>query len=94
MILKFSKNEIDVIKAWAESSIHGGHWGDSDLIIPEEGIILEKLKKAEKTGKVDISQNEARILLTWSESSFGIHTMEEENVIKKLRKVFEFGESY
>ena len=93
MILRLTKNEIDVIKAWAESSIHGGHWGDSDLIIPEEGILLEKLNRATEKGEIDITQNEARILLTWSDSSFGIHTMEEESVIKKLKEVLESEES-
>ncbi|RKX99989.1 MAG: hypothetical protein DRP54_06255 [Spirochaetes bacterium] len=94
MILRLSKNEVDVIKAWAESSIHGGHWGDSDLIVPEEGILLEKLEKAAREGKIDISMNEARILLTWSDSSYGIHTMEEESVIKKLKKLIESEEEY
>ncbi len=88
MKVELSPAEIEAIKIWAESSIHGGHWGDNDIVIPEEDIILKKLDKA-KNGEVDISPNEARIILTWSSTSLGIHTYEEEQVIKKLSRIAE-----
>ncbi len=88
MEVQLSPAEVEVIKIWAESSIHGGHWGDNDLVVPEEDIILSKLKNI-KNGKVDISPNEARIILTWSSTSLGIHTYEEEQVIKKLSRIAE-----
>lgn len=83
-----SQSEIDVIKIWADNTIHGGHWGDGDFMIPEENIILDKFDKV-KNGKVYLTKNEVRIILTWSESSYGIHTLEEENVINKLKSTVE-----
>jgi hypothetical protein len=84
--LLFSDNEIEAIKIWADSSIHGGHWGDGDLTIPEERIILRKLQVTDN-GRIDLSGEEAKIVLAWSESSRGIHTMEEESALTKLRSV-------
>ena len=84
MKILFSNNEIDAIKVWADSTIHGGHWGDGDLTIPEESIILRKLDVADN-GRVDLSNEEAKIILAWSESSRGIHTMEEKSALTKLR---------
>lgn len=86
MNITLSEGERNVIKVWAESNIHGGHWGNGDVTIPEEGIILKKIDQL-KGGRIDLNQNEARIILTWSESSFGIHTMEEQSVIQKLKKI-------
>jgi hypothetical protein len=88
MELYLSVNEVNVIRAWADKSIHGGHWGDGDITIPEESIILKKLENMEG-GSITLRENEARIILTWSESSMGIHNMEEDSVIKKLNKLVE-----
>jgi len=88
MKIKLSPGEIQVIKIWAENNIHGGHWGDGDIIVPEEEIILNKLNSA-KNGNVDFTPNEARIILMWSNSSMGINTYEESTVIKKLNKIVE-----
>ena len=85
MQLHFSPSEIEIIKIWADTTIHGGHWGDGDFAVPEENIILDKIAKT-GNGMVDLSDSEARIILTWSESSRGIHTMEEESVINKLNE--------
>ena len=84
MHIHFSPSEIATIKIWAETTIHGGHWGDGDFAVPEENIILEKIAKMDN-GMVELTTSEARIILTWSESSHGIHTMEEVSVINKLR---------
>jgi hypothetical protein len=81
--LLFSEIEIEAIKVWADSSIRGGHWGDGDLAIPEESIILRKLGVTDN-GPIDLSGEEAKIILAWSESSRGIHTMEEESALTKL----------
>ena len=88
MKIYLSANEVNAVKAWADKNIHGGHWGDGDLAIPEEAIILKKLEGMEN-GNIELKDNEAKIILTWSESSMGIHTMEEDSVIKKLRKLIE-----
>lgn len=86
--IPLSQSEINVIKIWADNTIHGGHWGDGDFMVPEENIILDKFNKI-KNGKFHLNRNEVRIILTWSESSHGINTIEEENVIKKLKSAIE-----
>ncbi len=88
MDLTFTDREVMIIKIWADSIIHGGHWGDGDAIIPEEDIILTKLQNMEDN-TVSLSENEAKIILTWSDSTLGIHTLEEESVIKKLKPLLE-----
>ena len=85
-----SANEVNSIKAWADKIIHGGHWGDGDIVIPEESIILKKIEEMQD-GRLDLKENEAKIILTWSESSMGIHTMEEDSVIKKLQRIVNSG---
>ena len=88
MKLYLSVNEVNVIRAWADKSIHGGHWGDGDITIPEESIILKKLDNL-KNGTIELKENEVRIILTWSDSSYGIYNMEEDSVIKKLNTLAE-----
>lgn len=88
MTVKLSENEVNVIKVWADTCIHGGHWGDGDIVIPEEDIILKKLENM-KGDRLTLTENEARLILMWSDSSRGIHTMEESNVIKKLKSNIE-----
>lgn len=83
MEIYLSAPEVAVIKIWADTNIHGGHWGDGDFFVPEEKIILEKLDNI-KNGKLKFTKYEAGIILAWSESSRGIYTMEEESVINKL----------
>ena len=86
MNLVLTETEISVIRIWAESTIRGGHWGDGDFFIPEEGIILRKIAES-KGGKINLTNDEVRIILIWSESSRGIYTMEEESAIGKLSSV-------
>ena len=81
-----SENEVVAVKAWADKIIHGGHWGDGDIVIPEESIILRKIEEIQD-GILDLKETEIKIILTWSESSMGIHTIEEDSVIKKLQRI-------
>ncbi len=83
MDLPLSETEARVIKIWADSAIHGGHWGDGDVEIPEESILLDKLNDIQE-GKISLTEYEAKILLMWSGSTLGIHTIEEERVIRRL----------
>ena len=86
MEVSLSSGEVHVIKIWAESNIHGGHWGDGDFTVPEEGIILQNLDTMKKN-VLSISEKEAQIILGWSESTMGIHTLEEESVIRKMSSI-------
>lgn len=90
MEITLSGGEIKAIRVWAESTIHGGHWGDGDLIVPEEEIILRKINGM-KDNTLSITEQEAMIILGWSDTTLGIHTMEEESVIKKLKSLVQKG---
>ncbi len=92
MDLPLSENEARAIKIWADSAIHGGHWGDGDVEVPEETILLKKLENIQ-LDKISITPHEAKIMLMWSESTLGIHTIEEERVIKRLKSLFPQEES-
>ena len=83
MELFLTDQEINIIKIWADSNIHSGHWGDGDLMIPEEEILLKKLHNVSE-GRLHITNREAQLILTWSESSHGIHIMEEDSIVEKL----------
>jgi len=86
MILELTDREVRAVSIWAENIIHGGHWGDGDVIVPEEEIILKKLHSM-KGNRLSINEIEVKIILAWSDSTLGIHTMEEESVIKKLKSL-------
>jgi hypothetical protein len=86
MHIHLTDSQINVIKIWADTTIHGGHWGDGDFMVPEESIILNKIENSDD-GHVSLTSNEVRIILAWSESSHGIHTLEEESTIQKLKLV-------
>jgi len=84
--IQLSDREAQAIRIWAESVIHGGHWGDGDVIVPEEDILLNKLGSM-KNNRLSITETEAKIILAWSDSTLGIHTIEEGSVVKKIRNL-------
>jgi hypothetical protein len=86
MTIQLSDREARAIQIWAESVIHGGHWGDGDAVVPEEDILLNKLTSM-KNNRLSISETEARIILVWSDTTLGIHTIEEDSVVKKIRNL-------
>ena len=88
MDLPLTDREVKAIRIWADSVIHGGHWGDGDAIIPEEDIIIRKLDSRENV-VISLNEQEAKIILSWSDSTLGIHTLEEESVLKKLKSLLE-----
>jgi hypothetical protein len=86
MTIQLSDREARAIQIWAQSVIHGGHWGDGDVIVPEEDILLNKLTSM-KNNRLSISETEAKIILVWSDSTLGIHTIEEDSVVRKIRNL-------
>ena len=88
MDISISDREAKAIRIWADSVIHGGHWGDGDAIIPEEDIIIKKLDSM-KDDVISLNEQEAKIILSWSDSTLGIHTLEEESVLKKLKSILD-----
>jgi len=67
----FSERELQIIKVWSNNIIHGGHWGDGDVVFPDESILLSILEEAPERGAVDLSFRNLEILLIWSESLCG-----------------------
>jgi hypothetical protein len=88
MELSVTDREVHAIRIWADSVIHGGHWGDGDAVIPEEDIIIKKLNSI-KDNVISLNEQEAKIILSWSDSTLGIHTLEEESVLKKLKSLLD-----
>ena len=86
MVLELSEREARAIQIWAENIVHGGHWGDGDVAVPEEEILLKKLGNM-KHNRLSVSETEAKIILSWSDSTLGIYTMEEDSVIKKIKRM-------
>ncbi len=87
MEISLSENERQVIQHWAEKNMHGGHWGDGDIEIPEESILLGKIRNMDKN-IVNLTDMEARIILMWSRSALGIYNIEEDSVIRKITSRF------
>lgn len=85
MKISLSKNEIRILKIWADNNISGGHWGDGDVIFPDEDILLEKIKQLEKDGTTNFTSRNFDIALVWSEENNG--TPEEEILIDKFKKL-------
>jgi len=86
MDIYLTEGEINAIKVWADNTIHGGHWGDGDLMVPEEEIILKKISSM-KDNTLTLTEQEAMIILGWSDSAYGILTMEEYSVLRKLKSL-------
>ena len=86
MVLELNDREVRAIQIWAEEIVHGGHWGDGDVAVPEEEILLRKLG-CMKGNRLSLSETEAKIILAWSDSALGIYTMEEYSVIRKIKRM-------
>lgn len=61
--LKIAKSELTRLLYNAEKNINSGHWGNSILEIPDEQIILNKLKIADES--IELSMREIEIVINW-----------------------------
>lgn len=80
----FSERDRYILQVWSDTVIHGGHWGDGDVVFPDEAILLEKIGNTEPGEAVELSSRDLQVLLVWSESSHG--TPEEEILSGRLRE--------
>lgn len=85
MQVQFSKQEVKILHIWADSIIHGGHWGDGDIIFPDEQIALNTLERAANNEKIDLSGRTVQIFLIWAARS--TDTPEEELLKEKLHRL-------
>ncbi len=89
MKLKLTSLEQKQLLIWAENTISGGHYGDSDVVFPEESITLHKLENASED-ELEVSERDVRIMLIWCENAIGSTlrgmTSEETSLIAKLKE--------
>jgi len=88
--LQFSKSELNHLIGCAERVLGAGHWGSSDILIPEEQNLMAMLKKSR--GTLNVSPFYLKMLIDWMGSSTGEGTAllpEDQSIIEKCRSVFE-----
>jgi|GEM_PF-3279121 len=88
--LQFSKSELHHLAGCAERVLGAGHWGSSDIIIPEEQNLLAMLKKSR--GTLNLSPFYLKMLIDWIGAATGEGTAllpEDQSIIEKCRSVFE-----
>ena len=87
--ISFTNSEIRQLTIWAESTIHGGHYGDGDIILPDENVILTKLKKT-NDGTIKLTNRDIEVLLIWAGNAIGSDlqgmTPEEISALQKLKQ--------
>ena len=83
--LNINSLELKHLFIWADKTISGGHFGNGDVIFPEENITLTKLKNSEP-GSINVTRKDIEIILIWCEKATGFHGMiaEEATLISKL----------
>lgn len=79
----FSERELQIIKIWGETVIHGGHWGDGDIIFPDEDILLNVIDRAVAGEETALTPRNLEILAIWSDVSSD--TPEEQHLKERLR---------
>ncbi len=86
--LRVNALEVKQLLIWAENTISGGHYGDHNVILPEERITLDKLKNNVKDGAIDVNERDLKIMIIWSDNAIGGEGMisEEISLIEKLKK--------
>lgn len=90
MTIKLTPLELKQLLIWADNTIAGGHFGDGNVVFPEEGFTLQKLKKS-PAGEIEISPRDLKIMLIWVENAVGSTmrgmTSEETSLIAKLKEL-------
>ena len=86
MLISFSGREQYIIKIWSDNVIHGGHWGNGDVVFPDEENLLNKIQHL-NNGTVDLLLRDIEVLLVWAGSSMG--TPEEEILEVRLKKLLQ-----
>ena len=85
MQISFTERELKIIQVWSDNIIHGGHWGDGDVVFPDESILLEILDRAKNGNPVSLSLRNLEIMKIWSDSNSG--TPEENLLRERLEQI-------
>lgn len=82
--MNFSSVEIRILRIWADAVMHGGHWGDGAVVLPDEAAALERIGQAENGCPVELSARHLFTFLVWSGESTG--TPEEDALCGRLER--------
>ncbi len=89
MKLELNDLELKQLTIWADHTIAGGHFGDGNVVFPEEEITLNKLKKSQD-GKIEVRERDVQVMIIWCENAIGKTlkgmTSEEISLINKLKQ--------
>lgn len=83
-MIKLSKEQRDRVVFYSSQIIQGGHWGDGDVVLPEENILIEKLKG--ENDEIQINQQEMKVLFNWIYTTLNKETITtgEDTIILKI----------
>ena len=87
----FSERELTIIRVWSDTVIHGGHWGDGDVVFPDEDILLNLLQNARPGEDVPLRPRNLEILRIWSDTHSG--TPEEDGLRERILEAIARAES-
>ena len=88
ILISFTYTEKMRLLSHASETLHGGHWGSSDLIIPEQQFLYKKIEDLE--GEVELTFTYVKMLIDWiyDGTHEGTHLVQEDiSIINKLLKI-------
>jgi len=84
LIISLNAVELRILGIWAEAILHGGHWGDGAVILPDEEAAMQLLKSAQANSALACTPRSIFTFLVWSSASS--ETPEEQILREKLEK--------
>lgn len=86
--VQLGKLDYGILHSWYRGALdNSGHYGDGEVLFPDDAIVWRKLNKGEKTGDpVPLSERNIEMILLWAEENIA-HTainVDEYRLIKKL----------
>jgi hypothetical protein len=76
-----SGTELRILRIWGETTMQGGHWGDGNIVLPDESNLIARLGNV----PVALTRRDFDILRIWLGASS--HTPEEETLEARVRSM-------
>ena len=93
--IAFTDHEKELLELWADSTIHGGHYGDGDAVFPDEQLVLNKLREKARP-RVRWTRRNLEIILIWAEHAVGglrpgkeALNIDESRLLEKIRRTLD-----
>ncbi|MDH5682753.1 MAG: hypothetical protein OEZ36_14270, partial [Spirochaetota bacterium] len=87
MYLKLTELEKKQLLIWADNTMTGGHWGNGNVVFPEEANTLQKINTS-SSNELTIEERDLKTMIIWAENAIGKTlkgmTSEEISLINKL----------